>query len=77
MPPAHRSRYMDGGAARIIRPPAASTTDLVKQAVADELERQRGGIDGVKGLRAVAIKVHLPPMPAVVRDVVVSMETGR
>jgi len=71
----YRSRFVEG--ARIIRPPAASMTDLVKQAVADELERQRGGIDGVKGLRAVAIKVHLPPQPAVTRSVVINLETER
>lgn len=72
--PARRSQFVT---ARIIRSPAGSTTDLVKQAVVDELERQRGGIDGVKGLRAVAIKVHLPAMAAITRSVVINLETER
>lgn len=52
-------------------------TDLIKLAVTEELERQRAGIDGLKGIREVAISVNLPPMPARARAVVVHLKTER
>ena len=52
-------------------------TDLIKLTVTEELERQRAGLDGLKGIREVAISVNLPPMPSRARDVVVHVKTGR
>jgi hypothetical protein len=55
---------------------SSSTTDLVKRAVADELERQRDGLDALKNLRGVAIKVKIPPMAGGTRAVLISFDTG-
>ena len=55
---------------------AGSLTDHIKAAVAAELDRQRPGLDGLRGVRAVAISVKLPPWPTrASRAVVVQVET--
>jgi len=43
---------------------AGSLTDHIKAKVAAELDRQRPGLDGLRGVRAVAISVKLPAWPA-------------
>lgn len=70
---AHPSRFVNG---RSYPREASSTTDLVKRAVADELERQRDGLDALKNLRGVAIKVKIPPMAGGTRAVLISFDTG-
>jgi hypothetical protein len=70
---AHPSKFVTD---RIYREETLSTTDLVKRAVADELELQREGLDALKNLRGVAIKVKIPPMAGVTRAVLISFDTG-
>jgi hypothetical protein len=68
----HPSRFVNGHHSR----DTSSTTDLVKAAVAQELELQREGLDALKNLRGVAIKVKIPPMAGRTRAVLISFDTG-